>query len=63
MLFHPNNSKIVNFLRQNAVKFDFLDKMSVGDHSQRFKSEDKCSGERERGRDREFAGRFIFLAM
>ena len=56
-------AKLLIFLRQNAVKFDFLDEMSVGDHSKRFKSEDKCSGERERGRDREFAGRFIFLAL
>ena len=37
--------------------------MSVGDHSKRFKSEDECSGERVRKQDREFAGRFVFLAL
>ena len=37
--------------------------MSVGDHSKRFKSEDECSGERERGREREFAGRFVFHGL
>ena len=46
------NRKIVDFLRQNAVKFDFSDEMSVGDHSKRFKSEDDCPGERERARER-----------
>ena len=48
---------------QNAVKFDFSDKMSVGDHSKRFESEKECSGKRERGLDTEFAGRFVFHAL
>ena len=42
-----NNSKIVDFSYQNAIKFNFSDKMSVGDHSQRLKSEEECS-ERDR---------------
>ena len=54
---------MVHFLRQSAVKFDLLDEMSVGDHSKRFKSEDESSGERESGRDREFAGRLVFLGL
>ena len=52
LVFDPNNSKIVVFWPQNAVKFDFSDEMSVGDHSKRFKSEDECSGEREREGER-----------
>ena len=36
-ILDPNNSKIVDFLCQNAVKFDFSDKMTVGNHSKRFK--------------------------
>ena len=50
-------------LCQNAVNFDFSDNISVGDPSKCFKSEDDCSGERERGRDTEFAGRFVFHAL
>ena len=63
MIFDPNNNKIVVFWRQNAVKFDFSDEMTVGDHSKRFKIEEECSGERERKQEREFAGRFVFIAL
>ena len=63
MVSDPFNSKIVDFLRQNAVKFDFLDEMSVGDHSKPFKSEDECSRERERGRHREVAEHLLFHAL
>ena len=63
MVSDPFNSKIVDFLRQNAGKFVFLDKMFVGDHSKRSKSEAGCSGERERGQEREFAGCFVFNGL
>ena len=53
LISDPNHSKTTvffGFFCQNAVKFDFSVKMSVGDHSKRIKSEDECSGERERTR-------------
>ena len=63
LISDPNHSKIYHFFSQNAIEFDFSDQMSVCHPSKRFKSEDDCSGERERGRDTEFAGRFVFHAL
>ena len=51
------------FYSQNAIKLYFLDKLSVGNHSKRFESEEDCSGKRKRGLDTEFADRFVFYAF
>ena len=47
----------------NTLKFDFSDKMTIGDHSKRFKSQEDCSEKRERKQDRELAGCFVFHAL
>ena len=43
------------FLCQTAVKFNFSDKIYVGDHLERFESVEERTGKGERGQERKFA--------
>ena len=63
LISDPNNGKMLIFGGSNTLKFDFSDKMTIGDHSKQFKSQEDCSGKRERKPDRELAGCFVFHAL